>query len=193
MAFSLYAALDSSDDDEEHESLISIGPAAPQARSRQQSSGSRSRSSTGPAVPQELLRQPSRTSRESLENSPLWSGARGLLGQSCREKVVFPDAAKIERLTNALPTEPFRWPHKFVRALSATDLGPDGPDLCVPSGATASFYSEFSGSGAAEAALMAIVNASGRQLHVSQSHAADIDAGCRSVLHTACAGLSQFA
>ena len=101
-------------------------------------------------------------------------------------------AAKIERLTNALPTEPFRWPQKFVRALSATDLGPDGPELCVKSGATASFYSEFSGSGAAEAALMAIVNASGRQLHVSQSHAADIDAGCRSVLHTACAGLSQF-
>ena len=89
-------------------------------------------------------------------------------------EVAFPSFEKMEQLTSEMDLSPFQWADKFWDGFQRAGLKPESHGRTE-----VTFYSEFSGSGAAEAALEAVTPAG---VKVKTAYAADLDAGCRSVL-----------
>ena len=106
-----------------------------------------------------------------------------------RRELGFPSHSAIEEMSRQQSTAPYQWASSFVASLRTAQLE-HPPQLAVPRGSKIKFFSEFSGSGAAEAALHAVAGALGADLRISSSYCADLDAGCRRVLQSSCHILS---
>ena len=117
----------------------------------------------------------------------------GLVRKRCKKavgarsaSVEFPEHGKLDQLASKMDLSLFAWPDHMVerfRRLRSPRASSRHRDV--------TFYSEFSGSGAAEAALDAVVHAlDGEGVRVRTTYSADLDPACRSVLLASSQNLS---
>ena len=138
--------------------------------------------------PSKRRRKASRREAGSLRRSPsrkqMWEGARHCRATATEKEIRFPESGESERLAKSLTSNSFQWADRFVSALN----GPAQAKLAWSDNARSrvTFFSELSGSGAAEVALMAVAEALGGKVAVKHSYCADIDASCRHVLQSSC-------
>ena len=97
----------------------------------------------------------------------------------------FPTGDTLQQLSERLSPSHFTWAKTFVQKLKGSGLsgahfGEIGP---------VQFYSEFSGSGCAESALMSVMDALGCKENLQVAYCADFDPQCRAVLSASCTSL----
>ena len=145
---------------------------------------------------------PAHLSRERLELPRVRAGAKHKSlnqhvkqHQRCTRQVrqgqglQFPSIDQLEHLAEDLDVTRFQWAEAFHRNLQVRATH------CAGSHARdfgqVHFFSEFSGSGCAEAAMMSVSKVLGCQEQLKLSYCADIDSHCRSVLQSSCQGPSH--
>ena len=145
-------------------------------------------SASAPALPRERLELPrvrAGAKHKSL-NQNLKQRQRCTREVRPGQKLQFPSIDQLEHLAEDLDVTRFRWAEAFHRNLQVRAshfAGSDARDF-----GEVSFFSEFSGSGCAEAAMMSVSKVLGCQEQLKLSYCADIDWHCRSVLQASCQG-----
>ena len=120
--------------------------------------------------------------RQAPPSRPRQTVAKKHLKGRRASDVTFPPFSELEDLCGDLPSSRFDWAKGFVqRAQTAF-----GTERFALRDQTVRFFSEFSGSGCAEAALMSVANALGHKGGVKTAYCADFDAQCRNVLSKSC-------